>query len=142
MLEIKQKPVILSKEIIGFATNRIQYAILNEIWHLIDKDILTASDADAIMTEGLGLRYAFVGPLETAHLNANGIRDYVQRFGGEIYKVSETYDAIPKMEEGVTLDKIVEQCVKMVPQENLAERRRERDAFLTKLSGIKKEFEK
>uniref|UniRef100_A0A1I8MS94 3-hydroxyacyl-CoA dehydrogenase n=1 Tax=Musca domestica TaxID=7370 RepID=A0A1I8MS94_MUSDO len=142
MLEIQQKPVTLKREVLGFATNRIQYAILNEIWHLVDKDILTVRDIDTVMNEGLGLRYAFLGPMETAHLNAEGIRDYIQRFGGEIHKVSETYDAIPKMEPGPTLDKIAEQCEEMVPRDMLATRRKERDAFLTKLSALKKEFEK
>lgn len=142
MLEIQQKPVTLKREVLGFATNRIQYAILNEIWHLVDKDILTVRDIDTVMNEGLGLRYAFLGPMETAHLNAEGIRDYIQRFGGEIHKVSETYDAIPKMEPGPTLDKIAEQCEEMVPRDMLAARRKERDAFLTKLSALKEEFEK
>jgi len=32
---------------------------------------------DAAFTEGLGLRYAFVGPLETMHLNADGELLYV-----------------------------------------------------------------
>jgi hypothetical protein len=27
------------------------------------------------MSEGLGMRYAFLGPLETAHLNAEGISE-------------------------------------------------------------------
>ncbi|XP_073846197.1 beta Hydroxy acid dehydrogenase 2 [Musca autumnalis] len=142
MLEIKQKPVTLKQEILGFATNRIQYAILNEIWHLVEKDILTVQDIDTVMNDGLGLRYAFLGPMETAHLNADGITDYIQRFGGEIHKVSETYDAIPKMEPGPTLEKIAKQCEEMVPKDKLAERRKQRDEFLTKLSALKKEFEK
>jgi len=29
-------------------------------------------DVDTVMSEGLGMRYAFLGPLETAHLNAEG----------------------------------------------------------------------
>lgn len=27
-------------------------------------------DIDLVMTEGLGMRYAFIGPIETMHLNA------------------------------------------------------------------------
>uniref|UniRef100_A0A1I8PEA2 3-hydroxyacyl-CoA dehydrogenase NAD binding domain-containing protein n=1 Tax=Stomoxys calcitrans TaxID=35570 RepID=A0A1I8PEA2_STOCA len=142
MLEIKQKPVTLKREVLGFATNRIQYAILNEIWHLVDKDILTVADIDAVMTQGLGLRYALLGPLETAHLNADGIADYVQRFGDEIHKVSETYDPIPRMESGSTLDKIAQQCEEMVPKPELSARRKERDEFLIKLGALKKDFEK
>lgn len=141
MLEIKQKPVILTREVLGFATNRIQYAILNEVWHLIENNILTAADVDTVMTQGLGLRYAFLGPLETAHLNANGISDYVQRFGQEIFKVSQTYEPTPEMKEGQTLEKLTQQCEEMVPHEKLAERRAQRDEFLTKLNELKKQFE-
>lgn len=138
MLEIKQKPVTLTREVLGFATNRIQYAILNEVWHLVENDILTAQDVDTVMTEGLGLRYAFLGPLETAHLNADGIKDYMQRFGEEIWKVSETYEPTPRMKDGATLEKLSKQCEEMVPKEKLAERRAQRDEFLTKLGELKK----
>ncbi|KAM7344972.1 beta Hydroxy acid dehydrogenase 2 [Cochliomyia hominivorax] len=141
MLEINQKPVTLTREVLGFATNRIQYAILNEVWHLIENDILTAADVDTVMTEGLGLRYAFLGPLETAHLNADGIKDYVKRFGEEIWKVSETYEPTPHMKESPTLEKLTKQCEEIIPKEKLAVRRAQRDEFLTKLSELKKQYE-
>lgn len=35
MSEIGQKPVILKKEIDGFALNRIQYALINECWRMV-----------------------------------------------------------------------------------------------------------
>jgi L-gulonate 3-dehydrogenase len=63
MSEAGQKPVLLSREIEGFALNRIQYAILNECWHLINDDILSVKDIDSVMSDGLGMRYAFLGPM-------------------------------------------------------------------------------
>ena len=72
MEELGQKPVSLSRELPGFALNRIQYAILNECWHLVKEGVLNVADIDTVMTDGLGPRYAFLGPLETAHLNAEG----------------------------------------------------------------------
>lgn len=66
MSEIGQKPVTLSREIEGFALNRIQYAILNETWRLVADGILSVKDIDSVMSDGLGMRYAFLGPLETA----------------------------------------------------------------------------
>lgn len=41
--------------------------------------IMSLEDVDTAMCEGLGLRYAFVGPLETCHLNANG-KKYSNKF--------------------------------------------------------------
>uniref|UniRef100_A0A1B6CL52 L-gulonate 3-dehydrogenase n=1 Tax=Clastoptera arizonana TaxID=38151 RepID=A0A1B6CL52_9HEMI len=72
--EIGQAPVTLSREIEGFALNRIQYAILNEVWNLVEDKILNVEDIDKVISEGLGMRYAFLGALETAHLNAEGER--------------------------------------------------------------------
>jgi L-gulonate 3-dehydrogenase len=54
-----------------FLSNR--YCILNEVWRLVADGILNVEDIDNVMSEGLGMRYAFLGPLETAHLNAEGI---------------------------------------------------------------------
>jgi 3-hydroxyacyl-CoA dehydrogenase len=46
---------------------------LNEVWRLVADGILNVEDIGNVMSEGLGMRYAFLGPLETAHLNAEGI---------------------------------------------------------------------
>lgn len=72
MTEVGQKPVLLSREIEGFALNRIQFAILTECWRLIADGILSTNDVDSVMKDGLGLRYSFMGPMETTHLNAEG----------------------------------------------------------------------
>jgi L-gulonate 3-dehydrogenase len=50
-----------------------RYCILNEVWRLVADGILNVEEIDNVMSEGLGMRYAFLGPLETAHLNAEGI---------------------------------------------------------------------
>ncbi|OBS73993.1 hypothetical protein A6R68_15466, partial [Neotoma lepida] len=34
--------------------------------------IVSPNDLDLVMSDGLGMRYAFIGPLETMHLNAEG----------------------------------------------------------------------
>lgn len=70
--DIGQKPVTLKKEVPGFSLNRIQYAILNECWRQIADGVMSVEDVDTVMSDGLGLRYAFMGPYETAHLNAKG----------------------------------------------------------------------
>lgn len=72
MKEIGQKPVVVKKEVYGFAINRMQYAIINECWRLVQDGVMSVEDVDAVMSEGLGMRYAFLGVFETCHLNANG----------------------------------------------------------------------
>lgn len=87
MEEIGQKPVSLSREIEGFALNRVQYAILNEVWRLVADGILDVKDIDSVMSDGLGMRYAFLGAFETAHLNAEGMASYCDRYSKSIYAV-------------------------------------------------------
>ncbi|XP_050090952.1 lambda-crystallin homolog [Anopheles aquasalis] len=137
MTEIGQKPVTLSRQIEGFALNRIQYAILNETWRLVADGILSVKDIDVVMSEGLGMRYAFLGPLETAHLNAEGMLNYCERYSNTIYAVSETMGATPRM-EGKVAEQVAKELEEMVPIEKLPERRAWRDACLTKLAQLKK----
>ena len=47
------------------------------------------------MRDGLGLRYAFMGPMETIHLNALGLKKYCQTYGETITNVSKTMGEIP-----------------------------------------------
>ena len=56
-----------------------RYAILDEVWRLVDNKIVTVEDIDKVISEGLGMRYAFLGSLETAHLNAEGMKSYIDR---------------------------------------------------------------
>ncbi|XP_038210766.1 lambda-crystallin homolog [Zerene cesonia] len=142
MLEIGQEPVLLSREIDGFVLNRIQYAILNEAWRLVSDGIVNVEDIDKVISEGLGMRYAFLGSLETAHLNAEGMKSYIERYGETIYNVSKTSGEIPRMTQSTSANDICEQLNKLVPIEKLPERRAWRDACLTRLSILKKEMNK
>ncbi|KAG4066332.1 hypothetical protein HA402_000556 [Bradysia odoriphaga] len=139
MEEIGQKPVSLSREIEGFALNRIQYSILNEVWRLVSDGILNVKDIDTVMSDGLGMRYAFLGALETAHLNAEGMANYCERYGKTIYEVSQTMGPTPKM-EGPSAEEVSKQLEQMCPIDQLPQRRAWRDACLTKLSQLKKEM--
>ncbi|XP_047507560.1 lambda-crystallin homolog [Pieris napi] len=142
MLEIGQEPVVLTREIDGFVLNRIQYAILNEAWRLVSDGVVNVEDIDKVISEGLGMRYAFLGSLETAHLNAEGMQSYIERYGKTINSVSKTSGAIPNMNDSKSAESICEQLNKLVPIEKLPERRAWRDACLTRLSILKNEMKK
>jgi len=131
------KPIVMNKEVPGFALNRIQYAILNETWRLVMDGILSAEDADIVMKEGLAPRYVFMGPLETAQLNAEGFIDYCKRYGQGIHDVSVTMQEIPKMTEESSVE-IDRQLQSLTPNANLGERRNWRDENLAELATFKK----
>ena len=59
-------------------------------------DLVSADDLDVVMRDGLGLRYAFMGPMETIHLNALGLKKYCETYGETIFNVSKTMGEIPQ----------------------------------------------
>jgi L-gulonate 3-dehydrogenase len=77
-----QVPATLNREMAGFALNRLQGALLAEAFRLVADDVISPADLDALVKHGLGLRWSFMGPLETIDLNApGGLRDYCERYG-------------------------------------------------------------
>lgn len=83
MSAIGQRPVMIRKPVVGFAVNRLQAAVINEALSLVEEGVIDPVDLDLCMSQGLGLRWAFVGPFETMELNApRGFKDYATKFGG------------------------------------------------------------
>ena len=41
-------------------------------------DVWSVEDVDKVMRDGLGMRYAFMGPFETCHLNAEGLTTIIR----------------------------------------------------------------
>jgi 3-hydroxyacyl-CoA dehydrogenase len=82
MREVGQAPVLLAREVPGFVMNRLQGALLGEMFRLIGDGVVTPEGADTIIRDGFGLRWPFVGPLAGIDLNApGGIKDYLERYG-------------------------------------------------------------
>ena len=48
--------------------NRLQFAVMREALHLVGEGIVSPEDCDRAMKFGLGFRYSWQGPLETADL--------------------------------------------------------------------------
>ena len=75
-------PIEVKKEIDGFILNRMQAVLLSEAFRLVGEGYVSAEDLDKTIRDGLGLRWAFMGPFETIELNApGGIPDYCARYG-------------------------------------------------------------
>ncbi|MFL5284129.1 MAG: 3-hydroxyacyl-CoA dehydrogenase [Rhodopila sp.] len=82
MVKAGQVPATVKKELDGFALNRLQGALLAEAFRLLADDVISPADLDALVKDGLGLRWSFMGPLETIDLNApGGLADYCNRYG-------------------------------------------------------------
>jgi 3-hydroxyacyl-CoA dehydrogenase len=56
-------PVRVNQEISGFLVNRVQVAMLREVWDLLDRGVASAEDIDRAIRGSMGLRLAALGPL-------------------------------------------------------------------------------
>jgi L-gulonate 3-dehydrogenase len=70
--EVGLRAVLVQRELEGFVFNRLQGALLREAWCLVRDGVATVEDIDTVVREGLGLRWAVIGPFETADLNTRG----------------------------------------------------------------------
>ncbi|XP_034549668.1 lambda-crystallin homolog [Notolabrus celidotus] len=141
MTKVGQAPVRLRKEIDGFALNRVQAAIIAESWRLVQDGVISVKDIDLVMSEGLGMRYAFIGPMETIHLNApEGLEDYMKRYGEGITRVLKSFGPVPDF-CGEGSKSIANEMCELIPndRQHLSARMERRDQLLMSLSKLKKE---
>ncbi|KAG9349714.1 hypothetical protein JZ751_028162 [Albula glossodonta] len=140
MTRVGQAPARLRKEVDGFALNRVQYAIIAESWRLVKDGVISVQDIDLVMTEGLGMRYAFIGPMETMHLNApGGLGDYLRRYREGMRRVLSSFGPVPEL-SGQEADAITKEMCELIPsdQQHLSARRERRDQLLMGLAKLKK----
>lgn len=85
--------ISMRRELDGFVMNRLQGALLEEAFRLVDRGYASPEDVDIALREGLALRWSFMGPFETIDLNApGGVRDYVERYQGIYVPIFEQSD--------------------------------------------------
>jgi len=79
--KLGKAPVVVNKDIPGFVSNRLQYAVFREALHLVETGVVSAQDVDRTLKCGVGFRYPWLGPLETADLGGldvfHGISQYL-----------------------------------------------------------------
>ncbi|HWL57427.1 MAG TPA: 3-hydroxyacyl-CoA dehydrogenase, partial [Paracoccus sp. (in: a-proteobacteria)] len=138
MHQIGQSPVRLEHEIDGFLLNRIQAAVLDEAFRLVDSGLASAGAVDACLRDGLALRWVFMGPFETIDLNApQGVRDYVDRYQPMFRRMTETMRVSADW-SGPALDRIEADRRARLPREELRERQMWRDRQLMALATFRR----
>jgi 3-hydroxyacyl-CoA dehydrogenase len=87
---VGQSVIDVRREVTGYVLNRLQGALLAEALHLVAAGVVSARDIDLTLTKGLGLRWCFMGPFLTGHLNANGgYRDYMRLYGETFRSIAQ-----------------------------------------------------
>ena len=83
---VGQSPVKIGKYLPGFLLNRLQAALLRESVDLVESGAATVDAIDTVVRDGLGLRWALLGPFGTGHGNADGGAGEYYRIYRESYK--------------------------------------------------------
>lgn len=92
MESLGKVPVRINKQLPGFAANRLQITVLRESLAMLADGVVDADGLEKIMSAGIGLRWAFMGPLVTASLagGPGGLEHYFDHFRPLMQSVCET----------------------------------------------------
>ncbi|MSU51621.1 MAG: 3-hydroxyacyl-CoA dehydrogenase family protein [Opitutus sp.] len=134
MKEIGKQPVRLRKEIPGFLVNRIQVAVMREVWDMLEREVASADDIDTAVRASIGFRLAAIGPLE------------VHDFGGLDIQTTVFRNLAPEIRSSLDLPAVVRALVEQghlgtktgrgfheYPPKRLAERQARRDSLFLEL---------
>src|SRR5690606_9632524 len=98
-----------------------------------------AEDLDVTVKDGLGLRWAFMGPFETIDLNApDGLQDYCQRYGGMYESISKEQTSTQAWSPEL-IEKVEAERRSLLSKDQLLARRQWRDERLMALMLHKNE---
>ena len=138
MEDCRQVPSVLKKEIQGFILNRIQYAVISEVYRLWEDDVAGIEDIEKTVREALGLRWSFMGAMETISLNAPGsVPDYNERYGQWVHEINAAQTARPW--DGAAIERLEAERLKSRPAMDNSSRRVWRDRRLMALLAHKRE---
>ena len=134
---VGKKPIRLRQELPGHVANRLQAALWQEAYSLVDRGVATVADIDTAIAHGPGLRWAILGPFANQHLSGGpgGIAHVLEHLGPpteawwrDLGQVTLTPELIAKLVAGVD-----EELAGVDPAELVARR----DAVLTALLAAK-----
>lgn len=137
MAAVGQTPITINREVEGFVLNRLQGALLNEAWALFEEGYASAEDIDKTVSDGLGLRWSFMGPFQTIDLNApGGVADYAARLAPLYHSVAKSRTQ-PKPWSEDLISKVEAERRVELSADDLAARRDWRDRRLMALAAHK-----
>lgn len=136
MTAVGQSPIEIRHEIHGFVLNRLQWTLMAEAYRLVRDGVASADDVDRAIRDGLGRRWAFMGPFETGDLNApQGIADYFERFGPTIERIDAERRADPLTLDSEVIAAIHADCRDRWPESERTARLETRNQRLLALAA-------
>jgi 3-hydroxyacyl-CoA dehydrogenase len=80
---VGKRPIRLTRELPGHVANRLQAALWQEAYSLVERGVATVADIDTAIAYGPGLRWAVLGPFLNQHLSggAGGLAHVLAHLG-------------------------------------------------------------
>lgn len=141
-------PVLVKQETSGFIANRLQAAVCNEAYSLVERGVISAKDlgkppsphssepslihaTDKTMTSGLGLRWAVNGPLMTNVLGGGrSFRHFIDHIGPAMKSWGDDMKQYEFAHEPEKKEKVTERVDEYVGGVDLDEVEKGRDEFI------------
>lgn len=89
----------INQELPGFLVNRVQIAVMREVWDLLDRGVASVEDIDAAIQGSMGFRLAALGPLR------------IHDFGGLDVQTAVYRNLTPEIAAGTTVPATVQRIV-------------------------------
>jgi len=141
LTQVGVTPIVLNREIEGFAFNRLQGAMLREAYCLVRDGILSATDLDTLVREGLGLRWSVIGPFTTSELNTRGgLRRHAEVIG-PVYARIGVQRGTDDPWTPETIEQVASEIEQRLPHATWEENVRERDLAMIRLASLLRHFE-
>lgn len=135
-------PIRVNNEPQGFVFNRLQGAILREAYCLVRDGVISPTDLDLIVTEGLGKRWSIVGPFATSALNVRGgIKAHVARMGKSYFEMGKERGQNDPWDQEL-VNRVAADIENKLPDAQWEKNTEKRDLALMKLSKLFRKVEK
>ncbi|MCY3546648.1 MAG: 3-hydroxyacyl-CoA dehydrogenase NAD-binding domain-containing protein [Gemmatimonadetes bacterium] len=130
-------PVVLDRYAPGFVLNRLQAAVLREAVSLVRAGVASPEVVDIVMRDGLGLRWALMGPFGTGHVNADdGVGSYYRMYGDAYRAIWQDLELAPDFGDDI-IDAIDEGTTAMYGEDAVAALSAWRDRMVRRIIQLK-----
>ncbi len=135
---VGQTPVVMNFYLDGFLLNRMQMALFREAIHLVECGAADLEAVEAVIRDGLGLRWALMGQFATANSNADdGLRQYFARYGESIRRIMGDLGPTPPL-DAAQIDRLAAATDALTGDVPLELWQRWRDRQIQRISALKR----
>jgi len=134
---IGKRTVRLHKELSGHVANRLQAAVMREVYYLVGEGVLSVADVDTALCWGPGLRWGLMGQVLLNHLGGGegGMGHFLDQFTGPLtawWKALGSPELTPELRQ-----KLIDGVHAEVGSRSIQELAEERDAMLVQLLNVR-----